>query len=478
MLNLKNKVVFIVTFLLISFSVTLSVLNYLKSLEETEIQLKERSLPLSIDNIYTEVQKNLIEPTLVSSMMANDTFLKDWLIHEETDVEQIAKYLETIKNKYNMFSTFLVSNKSGNYYTSKGLLEKVQEDNPNNAWYFRFRDIQEPYEINLDFNKYMGDSLIMFINYKIFDEDYHYLGATGIGIKISYINEMLKHFRVKYNFNVFFVDKAGKVVLSEVGVNRVSYLNESKELNGLKNNILEETSKTLEYTKDDRNYILNTKYIKELNLYLLVEAQIEDFTKEVKKTFYLNLITSLGVTFIIIVIILYTVKSYNKKLEHLAAYDTLTKLPNRRTFNLNFQKALHLYKRDNIPRSVIFFDIDNFKLINDTYGHLAGDRVLKRIATILNIQIRNSDYISRWGGEEFLILLQDSSLEDTFDVAQKLRLAFENDIELHDLIKGGVTASFGVATFQPDDTLEKIVKRADEALYQAKYKGKNCVEKG
>lgn len=478
MINLKNKVVFIVTFLLISFSVGSSILNYLKSLEETELQLKERSLPLSIDNIYTEVQKNLIEPTLVSSMMANDTFLKDWLVHEETDVEKIAKYLETIKNKYNMFSTFLVSDKSRNYYTSKGLLEKVEEGNPNNAWYFKFKDIQEPYEINLDFNKFMGDSLIMFINYKIFDETYHYLGATGIGIKISYINEMLKHFRVKYKFNVFFVNKEGEVVLSEVGVNRASHLNLSKELNGLKNDILEETSKTLEYKKEGKNYILNTKYIKELNLYLLVEAQIENFTKEVEKTFYLNLITSLGVTFIIIVIILYTIKSYNKKLEHLAAYDTLTKLPNRRTFNLNFQKALQLYKRDKIARSVIFFDIDNFKLINDTYGHLIGDTVLKRIATILNIQIRSSDYISRWGGEEFLILLQDSALEESYEVAQKLRTTIENDIELHDMIKGGVTASFGVATFELDDTLEKIVTRADEALYKAKHKGKNCVEKG
>lgn len=209
-MNLKNKVVFIVTFLLVSFSVGSSILNYMKSLEETQIQLKERSLPLSIDNIYTEVQKNLIEPTLVSSMMANDTFLKDWLMHEELEVEKIAKYLETIKNKYNMFSTFLVSEKSGNYYTAKGLLEKVEEENPNNAWYFRFKEIQEPYEINLDFNKYMGDSLIMFINYKIFDETYHYLGATGIGIKISYINEMLKHFRVKYNFNVFLSIKRAK----------------------------------------------------------------------------------------------------------------------------------------------------------------------------------------------------------------------------------------------------------------------------
>ncbi len=145
---------------------------------------------------------------------------------------------------------------------------------------------------------------------------------------------------------------------------------------------------------------------------------------------------------------------------------------------MNFEKALRLFVRDKIARSVIFLDIDNFKFINDNYGHLVGDKVLKRIATILNIQVRASDNIARWGGEEFLILLNDSWLEDSYEVAQKIRVAFENDIELHDLIKGGVTASFGVTTFCEDDTIEKIVARADEALYKAKHSGKNCVKKG
>lgn len=129
-MNLKYKVVFIISFLLISLSVGSSVMNYKKSLDETQLQLKESSMPLSIDNIYTEVQKNLIEPTLVSSMMANDTFLKDWLMNDEQDVFKISKYLEMVKNKYNMFSTFLVSDKSNNYYTSKGMLEKVKEKMP------------------------------------------------------------------------------------------------------------------------------------------------------------------------------------------------------------------------------------------------------------------------------------------------------------------------------------------------------------
>lgn len=476
-MNVKNYVVIIVTVLLLTFSVGSSVLNYMKSLNEIQIELKERSLPLSIDNIYTEVQRNLIEPTLVSSMMANDTFLKDWIINDETKTGKITRYLESIKNRYSMFSTFLVSDKTNNYYTSKGLLEKVKEDNPNNAWYFKFKDSQDNYEINLDFNKYLGDSLIMFINYKIFDDNFHYLGATGIGIKISYINDMLKHFRLKYNFNVYFTDKKGNVVLSENENKHIGKVKNIKELNLLDKGALVENSKLIEYTKQGKNYILNTKYIKELKLYLFVEAEVDMFTKELEKTFYANLLISLFITAIIILIILYTIKSYNKKLENLASYDTLTGLPNRRNFNEYFEKSLKLFKRDKSPRSIIFFDLDNFKMVNDTYGHLVGDNVLKRIAVILNLQIRDCDSISRWGGEEFLILLNDSNLEQTFQVAEKLRLSFENDLELKGMVKESVTASFGVTTFKEDDTIDKVISRADHGLYAAKNSGKNRVEK-
>ena len=79
-------------------------------------QLKTQSLPLSLDNIYTEIQKQIIEPYLVSSMMANDTFVKDWLLHDEESVTRITQYLDMVKNKYGMFATFLVSEQSRNYY--------------------------------------------------------------------------------------------------------------------------------------------------------------------------------------------------------------------------------------------------------------------------------------------------------------------------------------------------------------------------
>ncbi|NQY93955.1 MAG: GGDEF domain-containing protein, partial [Campylobacteraceae bacterium] len=114
-MSLKVIVVSVITFLLISLSIGTSILNYTKSLNETEKQLKNSSLPLSIDNIYTEIQKNVIEPNLISSMMSSNTFLKDWLINEESNIPKIKKYLSTIKDKYSMFNTFLVSHESKNY---------------------------------------------------------------------------------------------------------------------------------------------------------------------------------------------------------------------------------------------------------------------------------------------------------------------------------------------------------------------------
>jgi len=472
-MSLKYTVIGVVTFLLMSLSIGTSILNYQKSLNETQKQLRNSSLPLSIDNIYTEVQRNIIEPNLISSMMSTNTFLKDWLINEEENVEKITRYLDTIKNKYSMFNTFLVSDKSKNYYTPKGLLEKVQEDNPTNQWYFKFKNSQLKREINLDFNEHMDTSMIMFINYKIFDEKFHYLGATGVALKTSYVNDMLSFFRNKYNFNVYFVNKKGEVILSEVGVNKLKHLDDVKELKNLKNKIFNTNLDTLEYKINNQTFMINRKYVKELDLYLIVEAQIENFTKEVQKTFYINLASSLAVTLIVILIILYMIRIYNKKLVYLAHHDTLTSLPNRRTFNENFENTLMLFERNKNNTTMVFFDLDDFKSINDTFGHQVGDKVLIRIAQLLKETVRKSDYISRWGGEEFSILLNNIDIEDTKAFVFKLKQSLESDALLRHYTKQAVTASFGITNFKENDTLDSIVSRVDDALYEAKSSGKN-----
>ena len=202
-MRFNYRIVFIITALVFTLSATLTTINYLTSMETTRERLKNSALPLTIDNIYTEIQKNIIEPNLIASMMAHDTFLIDWLSDEEDDVQQIVRYLETIQHKYQMFTAFLVSDKSRNYYSAKGMLDKIDDKSPNSQWYLDFQKNSELNEINIDYNTNMGSELIMFINHKILNNDYHMIGATGVGLKTSYINDMLKVFRQRYQFSVF-----------------------------------------------------------------------------------------------------------------------------------------------------------------------------------------------------------------------------------------------------------------------------------
>jgi diguanylate cyclase (GGDEF)-like protein len=477
-MKIKNNFYIVITIsvLMIVLSISISLINFMVSLHSTETDLKTRSLPLTVDNIYTEIQKHVIEPNLVASMMAHDTFLKDWLINDEQNSDKIIRYLDTIKNKYGMFVAFLVSEKTQSYYTQNGFLEHLSSSKPDNEWYYKFKKLQEDHEINLDFNNNLDNSLIMFINHKIYDNDYHLVGATGIGLKISYINDMLKRFRQEYNFTVLFVNEEGKIILSERTDDKSKSLYDTPELRNLADQIIIKDSKILEYQKNGENYLLKTKYIPELDLYLLVEAKLDDFIKNVRRTFYLNLAASLLVSIIITFIILIMIRGYNEKLEFMARHDALTGLMNRNAFDDSFNEFLLLSKRHGDPLSLIFFDIDNFKTINDTLGHQTGDHVLVRISELLKARLRRTDIIGRWGGEEFIIGLIDTDLINAEAIAETLRHAFEEDPRLTHLASSPVTASFGVVTARNSDAIDTLLARADSAMYRAKELGKNRIE--
>ncbi|WP_044417955.1 sensor domain-containing diguanylate cyclase [Halarcobacter anaerophilus] len=473
LLKSKYRVVFLITTLLIILSLSISTINYVVSLNNAQSQLKDQALPLSLDNIYTDIQKSIIQPYLVSSLMANDTFVQDWLVNDEDNSQKIIRYLEAIKNKYDMFNTFLVSDKTKNYYTQNGFTETINKNKKDNQWYFRFKNIQNKHEINLDFNEHLSNHMIMFINYKIFDHNFHFLGATGVALKISYIDDLLKSFRLKHKFIVTFFDKNGRVVLSERTINKKKTLDDYEKLKEYKELILSKKTNVIEYKKEGNKYILNTKYIPELDLYLTVEANLNDFTEDVENVFYLNLLTSIVITFIISFLIYFIIKNYSKKLEYLSSYDTLTNIPNRRTFEEKFNSHLLLKRRRDSDLGVIFFDVDDFKSINDKLGHQKGDMVLRRIASILKKSVRKTDLIARWGGEEFIVALIDSSLDDTLVVCEKIRSSLEEDLKLKNICNYCVTASFGLTMVSQEDTIEKVVQRADEAMYEAKKEGKN-----
>ena len=163
-------------------------------------------------------------------------------------------------------------------------------------------------------------------------------------------------------------------------------------------------------------------------------------------------------------------------MEHLSVTDPLTQLKNRLFFDKIFDEEWKRSSRMKVPMSVLLMDIDNFKKINDSYGHLFGDECLRLIASIISSELlRASDCIARYGGEEFVILLVNTGEEETRAIAEKLIKAISSASSKFDDIKVQITCSIGGATTFPDyqNNKEYLLKQADAALYQAKNNGRN-----
>ena len=167
-----------------------------------------------------------------------------------------------------------------------------------------------------------------------------------------------------------------------------------------------------------------------------------------------------------------------EELKLLASIDPLTKLYNRRYFIKAATTILELAQRNKTITSVVMLDIDKFKRVNDVYGHKAGDETLVALASSLLKISRKSDIISRWGGEEFLLLLPDTDLNGAFIIAEKIRKKIEDlVVSLENEQTLQFTVSLGVSEFNSknDLNIEASINRADKALYKAKESGRNRV---
>ncbi len=173
---------------------------------------------------------------------------------------------------------------------------------------------------------------------------------------------------------------------------------------------------------------------------------------------------ALGVT------LLFYIKKYvENELEKYVNFDYLTKTYNRRFLMeyliIEIKKAER--KKNNL--AVALIDIDNFKLVNDTFGHTEGDHVLQDVAKIMKSNVRRSDIVSRYGGEEFLIVMNDTTEQGAMVLAEKIRKA----VEIHQFTTGNITISLGVSCFSSGTSIDLLIKHADDAMYQAKKEGKN-----
>jgi diguanylate cyclase (GGDEF)-like protein len=163
------------------------------------------------------------------------------------------------------------------------------------------------------------------------------------------------------------------------------------------------------------------------------------------------------------------------ELHRLSITDELTGAYNRRHFLVQAAYAFAQAKDHGEPFALVLFDADDFKKVNDTYGHLAGDRVLRQVAEATRVGLRSSDLLARWGGEEFIVLLPGTRLEEALGAAQRMQEGIAHASLGAEELR--VTVSIGVAAFQPTlHDLDDLLSQADNALYRAKAEGKNRIE--
>ncbi|WP_022846624.1 GGDEF domain-containing protein [Desulfurobacterium sp. TC5-1] len=186
----------------------------------------------------------------------------------------------------------------------------------------------------------------------------------------------------------------------------------------------------------------------------------------------LNLIGFISIISLGAFILMTVIDDTFEMLKESSIKDPLTQAYNRRAFMEFIKEEIARAKRYRFPISLIMIDIDDFKKVNDTYGHAKGDEVLKKMAALIMTSIRRCDKLVRWGGEEFVVICPHLSKREAYFVAEKLRKI----IASHDFNGVKVTASFGVSEIDPSDSIDRAVKLADKALYEAKKSGKNSVK--
>lgn len=474
----KRSLILLVSALLIVGFLATSLASYYVSRSSLRAQITLSELPLTSDTIYSEIQRDLLQPVLISSMMAHDTLLRDWIIEGERNENDVTRYLEEIRKRYAMVTAFLVSDRTQIYYHADGILKRVSEDEKRDEWYYNVRAMEPDYEINVDLDMANKDTLTIFINYKIYDYDENFLGATGVGITLDSIMQRIEDYQERYNRRVYFVDREGYVTFCGPSFDSdVGNINGMEGLSSISKEILSSESATFQYTAQGKITHLNTRFVPDLQLYLFVEQTEKEATRKILNALVINLILCAIITAIVLALTNLTIAAYQRRLEKMATTDEMTGLLNRQAFDIVFKQTYKNIQRNPVCLSLVMLDIDLFKQVNDTYGHLAGDTVIRGIAEVTQGEIRSSDVLCRWGGEEFLVLLQDCPIERALTVAEKIREAIKAKIFRHEGVSIYATVSLGVAQYHASEDEDTLLSRVDRALYVAKEKGRDRVER-
>ncbi|WP_373974085.1 diguanylate cyclase [Chitinibacter sp. SCUT-21] len=456
--------------------VTTSMVSYWVSHKEVQQSLVHEALPLTSDNIYNEIQKDMLRPVLLASHMAHDAFVRDWLLSGEQNRSEMIHYLTEAKENNGLFTSFLVSDQTHHYYHAGGMLKNVSASESRDRWYFRLRAMNEPFSIETEADIPDRERVTFFVNHRIVDEQNRFLGAIGLGIKLDTLTALLTRYEQRFGRRIYFVNTAGEVMLTAQDNPMHGSLQQASGVKTVAAQILAQQTNpsALSYRLDGQKIELHARFIPELGWYLLVEQNASEALRPFQQVLLLNLLICGAITLIIAVLARYRIQPTSSGQPQLAFVNPITSLPSRPALDVLLSQKLSELNRNPRPISGLLIDIDWFADLQQQCAQGKMAEVLQELADLLRAASRASDIVAHIGRSEFMMVLDDCELLHATELAERLR----HTVEQHRFavaLPAALTISVAVAQWQRGDAIEIWLLRLDDLLEQAQSTGRNQV---
>ncbi|MGR5078561.1 sensor domain-containing diguanylate cyclase [Photobacterium swingsii] len=359
----------------------------------------------------------------------------------------------------------LIDIRSNLYLDSLGRILSIDTSSERDRWIQDFLEMPQDYRYyfydpdNLEYETLYS----FYYDHKIKNKSKQVIGILGVGINYDEFYNRIQ--ALDEGIDVSFLTKKGEIRLpkSIKGKSIYSlYPHVSKE----KFQSIENENQIIWKHNANESFLFYFHYLKDINRVLLLKINVTDYYNQSRRQHFYSFLLGVALTIIVVLINLSASIYQSNRLKRAAFYDSLTHCRNRNYLDSQIKKYRYWQKIRQTEYSMIAFDIDHFKSINDTFGHSEGDRVLKQVAEIANSCLRDSDEFIRWGGDEFIILL-NMNAQHAVNIANRIK----ENVEQETL----VSLSIGITDISVKDSFKSAMKRADSALYDAKENGRNQV---
>ena len=314
----KSNFILVISVLLVTGFLVTSLSSFFVSRSSLRTEIAANELPLTSDNIYSEIQRDLLRPVFISALMATDTFLRDWVLQGELDKHQIEKYLKEIQTRYNTYTSFFVSDKTLIYYHADGILKTVSPAENRDRWYYRVKNMPAPYELNIDLDMANKDAMIIFVNYRVLDYEGNYIGATGVGLTVTAVKKLIEKYQQKYGRLIYMIDRRGNIKLAGTNFPKtIGNVFEDERFTAFADTIRTNEECSFSYHNGRETVHTNARLIPEFDWYLIVEQSEGKTLRLILRTLFINLAICLLVTGLVLLLLFKAITAYQARIETL-----------------------------------------------------------------------------------------------------------------------------------------------------------------